>query len=349
MKQLPASPFIIRFEGCWLKGSLLLLVMEYVDGCSAFDFMRACKEGFPERAISVIMKSTLMGLRHLHENRILHRDIKSGNILLSKQGEVKLVDFGIAAQLDSQEQRKKTMIGSTYWMAPEVIAQSDTSPGYDAKADIWSLGITAIELNDTQPPFYDLAPSLAIFQIIQGSPKVKNVRNVSVTFIDFIQRCLCRNPILRPSASDLLTHPFIKSVQDDDVQALSHLIGENSHFVHRYRATHSQIDSVDALTESTMGDISDEADSSLSRSDFLRPGQTLRLNAVTMSAEISSNEQSEWSDMETSTSSREPSFDDGFSTESSTGDSSDDVRFNSGRFLPARAISFPTDRRTKRG
>nr|XP_022341361.1 serine/threonine-protein kinase 26-like [Crassostrea virginica] len=195
-------PFVTKYFGSFVQGFKLWIIMEYLGGGSAQDIIRMAP--FMERDIAIIMREILKGLDYLHNERKVHRDIKAANILLSHKGDVKLADFGVAGQL-STIGKAETFVGTPYWMAPEII----TGQKYDTKADIWSLGITAIELAKGEPPFADVDPRKVIFQIPKKDPPQLS-GNFSPAFKDFVKDCLNKDPKDRPTARELLNYAFIK-------------------------------------------------------------------------------------------------------------------------------------------
>eukprot|EP01135_Chromosphaera_perkinsii_P009931 Nk52_evm24s1967 gene=Nk52_evmTU24s1967 len=200
------SPYIVRYYGSYTQGNDLWIVMEYCDCGSVGDIMKASGKTLSEENISVVMKYVLRGLSYLHAKRKIHRDIKAGNILLNKAGEAKLADFGVAGQLASTLAKRNTIVGTPFWMAPEVIQEI----GYGVRADIWSLGITCIELAEGAPPYANIHPMRAVFMIpMKQPPRLSKAALFSAEFNDFIAKCLMKDPNKRPSAPELLLHPFV--------------------------------------------------------------------------------------------------------------------------------------------
>ncbi|KAM8802107.1 myosin-IIIa [Rhynchonycteris naso] len=226
LKALSDHPNVVKFYGMYFRkdkinGDKLWLVLELCNGGSVTDLVKGfLKKGkrMNEPIIAYILHEALMGLQHLHNNRTIHRDVKGNNILLTTEGGVKLVDFGVSAQLTSTWHRRNTSVGTPFWMAPEVIAceqQLDTT--YDARCDTWSLGITAIELGDGDPPLADLHPMRALFKIPRNpSPKLRQPEIWSAEFNDFISKCLTKDYEKRPTVSDLLQHKFITQIEGKD-------------------------------------------------------------------------------------------------------------------------------------
>merc|ERR550519_715949 len=196
-------------------------VVKYYGAGSVSDIMRLRKKPLSEDEIATVLSDTLKGLEYLHLRKKIHRDIKAGNILLNNEGHAKLADFGVAGQLTDTMAKRNTVIGTPFWMAPEVIQEI----GYDCVADIWSLGITALEMGEGKPPYGDIHPMRAIFMIpTKPPPTFRDASKWSPKFTEFVGRCLVKSPEKRASASELLNCDFISSAGTS--QGLLEMIAE---------------------------------------------------------------------------------------------------------------------------
>ena len=186
--------------------------MEYCGVGSVSDIMRLRGAEMSEPQIATIFAGTLRGLNYLHSKRTIHRDVKAGNVLIEEnRGVAKLADFGVAGQLSEEVQKRNTVIGTPFWMAPEVIQEA----GYDARADLWSLGITAIEMAEGKPPLSDTHPMRAMFMIPSNPPPTLKERGKwTDAFHNFLEKCLVKAPDDRATAEQLLEHPFITTAGD---------------------------------------------------------------------------------------------------------------------------------------
>ncbi|XP_051543258.1 traf2 and NCK-interacting protein kinase-like isoform X4 [Myxocyprinus asiaticus] len=256
----------------------LWLVMEFCGAGSVTDLIKNTKGNtLKEEWTAYICREILRGLTHLHQHKVIHRDIKGQNVLLTENAEVKLVDFGVSAQLDRTVGRRNTFIGTPYWMAPEVIA-CDENPDatYDFKSDLWSLGITAIEMAEGAPPLCDMHPMRALFLIPRNpAPRLKS-KKWSKKFQSFIESCLVKNHNQRPSTEQLMKHPFIKDLPNERqvrIQLKDHIDrtkkkrGERDETEYEYSGSEEEEEERDIGEPSSIINIPGE---STLRRDFLR-------------------------------------------------------------------------------
>ncbi|XP_070098726.1 TRAF2 and NCK-interacting protein kinase isoform X33 [Equus przewalskii] len=256
----------------------LWLVMEFCGAGSVTDLIKNTKGNtLKEEWIAYICREILRGLSHLHQHKVIHRDIKGQNVLLTENAEVKLVDFGVSAQLDRTVGRRNTFIGTPYWMAPEVIA-CDENPDatYDFKSDLWSLGITAIEMAEGAPPLCDMHPMRALFLIPRNpAPRLKS-KKWSKKFQSFIESCLVKSHSQRPATEQLMKHPFIRDQPNDRqvrIQLKDHIDrtkkkrGEKDETEYEYSGSEEEEEENDSGEPSSILNLPGE---STLRRDFLR-------------------------------------------------------------------------------
>ncbi|XP_059847695.1 traf2 and NCK-interacting protein kinase-like isoform X2 [Hypanus sabinus] len=256
----------------------LWLVMEFCGAGSVTDLIKNTKGNtLKEEWIAYICREILRGLTHLHQHKVIHRDIKGQNVLLTENAEVKLVDFGVSAQLDRTVGRRNTFIGTPYWMAPEVIA-CDENPDatYDFKSDLWSLGITAMEMAEGAPPLCDMHPMRALFLIPRNPPPRLKSKKWSKKFVSFIEGCLVKNHSQRPATEQLLKHPFIRDQPNERqvrIQLKDHIDrtkkrrGEKDETEYEYSGSEEEEDEGDVGEPSSIVNLPGE---STLRRDFLR-------------------------------------------------------------------------------
>jgi len=245
------SPNIVKYYGSFISGSILYILMEYMAAGSCYEIMRFSNtKGIQnEGAIAEILHETLLALAYLHDNQQIHRDVKSGNILVGANGEIKIGDFGIAANLLENGQRKRarfTVIGTPCNMAPEVLKEEE---GYTEKADIWSLGITALELATGSAPYSSMFPLEVIVKIVNSPPpQLPEGSKWSSAFRDFVKTCLVQIPSKRPSAKQLLDHKFFKQIKEDH-QNIKSLIELLPPLEERFVMIHSSSNQPDSAIE----------------------------------------------------------------------------------------------------
>lgn len=198
-------PNIVEMYDSYLVNDELWVVMEFLEGGALTDIVTHAR--MDEEQIATVCKQCLKALAYLHSQGVIHRDIKSDSILLAPDGRVKLSDFGFCAQVSQELPKRKSLVGTPYWMSPEVISRLPYGP----EVDIWSLGIMVIEMVDGEPPFFSELPLQAMRRIREmPPPKLKNAHKVSQRLLSFLDRMLVRDPAQRATAAELLTHPFLR-------------------------------------------------------------------------------------------------------------------------------------------
>lgn len=234
------SANIVQYFGSLTKDGELWIIMEYCAGSSLADIVEARGRCLNEPQIAAALAGTLNGLCYLHSQTpsLIHRDVKAGNLLLAEDGVVKLADFGVSAAISSTLSKRGTVIGTPFWMAPEVIRGGSDGPSYNTKADVWSLGITAIELAEGHPPNSDMHPLRAIFLIpTRPPPRLANPSDWSPDFAAFVERCLQHDAAQRPSTAELAAHSFIaKARQAAEAGVLEQLIATSMEPLRVWRA-----------------------------------------------------------------------------------------------------------------
>lgn len=200
---------IVAFEEAYKFQKKIYLIVELMNGGSLFDYIYklARKPRWKEKAISYAIKCILQGLAHMHARHHLHRDIKSQNILINSKGDIKIADFGFAVGLTKEHNKRHTVLGSPFWMSPELINKHP----YGSKVDVWSTGVTAYEIAEHEPPHMGQSAVKVMFLITtKDSPKLTEKDKWTKTFHHFLKLALDKNPKTRPSSSELLMHPFFE-------------------------------------------------------------------------------------------------------------------------------------------
>ncbi|KAM4037483.1 serine/threonine-protein kinase 10 [Anomaloglossus baeobatrachus] len=204
-------PNIVKLLGAYYFENKLWIMIEFCQGGAVDAVMLELDRGLTEIQIQAICRQMLEALAYLHSMKIIHRDLKAGNVLLTQEGDIKLADFGVSAKNSKTLQRRDSFIGTPYWMAPEVVmCETMKDAPYDYKADIWSLGITLIEMAQIEPPHHELNPMRVLLKIAKSEPPtLSSPSKWSQEFRDFLKKALDKNPETRPSPVQLLEHPFV--------------------------------------------------------------------------------------------------------------------------------------------
>ncbi|KAI5235009.1 serine/threonine-protein kinase 10 [Manis pentadactyla] len=277
-------PYIVKLLGAYYYDGKLWIMIEFCPGGAVDAIMLELDRGLTEPQIQVVCRQMLEALNFLHNKRIIHRDLKAGNVLMTLEGDIRLADFGVSAKNLKTVQKRDSFIGTPYWMAPEVVmCETMKDTPYDYKADIWSLGITLIEMAQIEPPHHELNPMRVLLKIAKSDPPtLLTPSKWSVEFRDFLKTALDKNPETRPSAAQLLEHPFVSSVTSN--KALRELVAEAKAEVMEEiedgREEGEEEDSVDAASPlgnhtQDSSDVSLNADKLLKESSFtpLPPSQ----------------------------------------------------------------------------
>eukprot|EP00051_Salpingoeca_urceolata_P005131 m.70592 g.70592 ORF g.70592 m.70592 type:complete len:855 (-) comp14077_c0_seq3:55-2619(-) len=216
---------IVQLVGAYFWKDKLWVLLELCEGGALDDILLDLETGLQERQIQAVARQSLEALAHLHANRVIHRDMKAGNILIASDGRIRLTDFGVSALLKKEGQKRDTFIGTPYWMAPEVvICENIRDRPYDSKVDVWSLGITLIELAEMSPPYHDMHPMRVLFKIPKAMPPTLNEPHKwSAEFSDFLTKCLFKDARERWTCEQLLEHPFVANATS--LQPIRDLLG----------------------------------------------------------------------------------------------------------------------------
>ncbi|XP_004679276.1 PREDICTED: serine/threonine-protein kinase 10 [Condylura cristata] len=219
-------PYIVKLLGAYYFDAKLWIIIEFCPGGAVDAIMLELDRGLTEPQIQVVCRQMLEALHFLHSKKIIHRDLKAGNVLMTLEGDIRLADFGVSAKNLKTLQKRDSFIGTPYWMAPEVVmCETMKDTPYDYKADIWSLGITMIEMAQIEPPHHELNPMRVLLKIAKSDPPtLLSPSKWSPQFRDFLKTALDKNPETRPSAAQLLEHPFVSSVTSN--KALRELVAE---------------------------------------------------------------------------------------------------------------------------
>jgi len=266
---------VVQYYGAYLCDNRLWISMEFCL-CSMHAVLRHINQPFSEAQIAAVCSEALAGLRYLHsEQQIVHRDVKAGNILISAGGQIKLADFGVSARVSDTLTKRNTVIGTPMWMSPEMIEAGQ----YDHRTDIWSLGITAIELAQMRPPLWDVQPPVRVLFLIPSKPppQLEHPEHWSAEFRDFVERCLTKDPALRPDSLEAMAHAFFDCMSAQATEAeLLQLVGRYR-AAERQRRTTAPSPAGGSTMESTLKP-SERCDATLSESD-ISAGQPPRFSS----------------------------------------------------------------------
>ncbi|KAM7541353.1 hypothetical protein Aperf_G00000043738 [Anoplocephala perfoliata] len=221
-------PNILQLHEAYIYEKKIWMYLEYCGGGAVDNIMKTLDKPLTEPQIKFVSHEVISGLAFLHQHLIIHRDLKAGNILITSNYEIRLADFGVSAQMTSENQKRGTFIGTPYWMAPEVIAcETFKDKPYDVSADVWSFGIMLIEFAQMLPPYNELNPTRVLLKITKSDPPtLAKPDSWSSGFNNFIRRCLQKNPAQRPSMAQLKVDPFISDVTESDRSVIKLLLGE---------------------------------------------------------------------------------------------------------------------------
>mmetsp|Transcript_28139 Transcript_28139/g.78703 ORF Transcript_28139/g.78703 Transcript_28139/m.78703 type:complete len:523 (-) Transcript_28139:584-2152(-) len=266
-----SNPHIVNFYATYMKDDHLWIQMEFCGGGSLADIVQTLDRGLKEDDIAYTMRQVVLGILYLHSCNRLHRDVKGGNILLTMDGQVKLADFGVAAQLNDSFAKRNTFVGTPHWMAPEVIQENS----YDGKADVWSVGILAIELAEINPPYSNQHPVRVIFMIPRSDPptlKAKDAEgrptNWSMEFHSFLRACLQKDAEQRETAVELLAHPFVADRTEWKTSPLIPYIEEYHEIVKNRPEDYDDEEELKRFMEDEDSEISTSDDDGISSGSF---------------------------------------------------------------------------------
>ncbi|XP_026560503.1 STE20-like serine/threonine-protein kinase isoform X3 [Pseudonaja textilis] len=215
-------PNIVKLLDAFYYENNLWILIEFCAGGAVDAVMLELERPLTEPQIRVVCRQTLEALHYLHENKIIHRDLKAGNILFTLDGDIKLADFGVSAKNTRTIQRRDSFIGTPYWMAPEVVmCETSKDRPYDYKADVWSLGVTLIEMAEIEPPHHELNPMRVLLKIAKSEPpSLAQPSKWSADFKDFLKKCLEKNVDARWNITELLQHPFVTVTSNKPIREL---------------------------------------------------------------------------------------------------------------------------------